>query len=120
MSPVTATASRVEARREQTRKLIVGSAGGGAGAAGLQGLSLREIGAAVGMRAPSLYSYFPSKAAILDELFADGYRALELRITKVGEGLPSKASPRNRLVALLVAWMAFCQEDRARYQLLFT
>ena len=81
---------------------------------------MREIGAAVGMRAPSLYSYFPSKAAILDALFADGYRALERRITEVGDGLPAEVSPRERLAALLAAWMAFCQEDRARYQLLFT
>ena len=120
MDQVASAPSRVEARREQTRELILSAAWQVAGAAGLEALSLREIGAAVGMRAPSLYSYFPSKAAILDALFADGYRALERRITEVADGLPVEASPRERLAALLGSWMAFCQEDRARYQLLFT
>ena len=120
MTTTAAEPSRVEARRAQTRELILGAAWDLAGHEGLEALSLREIGAAVGMRAPSLYSYFPSKAAILDALFADGYGALDARVSEVADALPMEATPRQRLVALLTAWMAFCQEDRARYQLLFT
>ena len=120
MTTMTTEPSRVELRRAQTRELILGSAWHLAGTAGLEALSLREISAAVGMRAPSLYSYFPSKAAILDAMFSGGYRDLDARIAAVGEALPAKASPRDRLVGLLGAWMTFCQEDRARYQLLFT
>lgn len=112
--------SRVEVRRAKTRALILAAAWDVAGRRGLEALSLREIGAAVGMQAPSLYSYFPSKAAILDALFADGYHQLDAQIRGVGEALPPEATPHERLAGLLAVWMAFCQADRARYQLLFT
>lgn len=111
---------RVEVRRAKTRELILAAAWDVAGRQGLEALSLREIGAAVGMQAPSLYSYFPSKAAILDALFADGYHQLDAQLRGVGDALPPEATPRERLVGLLAVWMSFCQADRARYQLLFT
>ena len=57
---------------------------------------------------------------ILGETLAGQGAALDIRMPHHGEALPAKASPRDRLVGLLGAWMAFCQEDRARYQLLFT
>ncbi len=50
-------------RREATRQEIVDAAWTLAREQGLAGLSLRELARQVGMRAPSLYSYFPSKAA---------------------------------------------------------
>jgi AcrR family transcriptional regulator len=111
---------RVEARRAQTRREILDSAWRLAAEAGLEALSLREIAANLGMQAPSLYSYFPSKAAILDELFIDGYRALNDVLAAVTESLPTKATARQRLVAILRAWIGFCQADPARYRLLFT
>jgi AcrR family transcriptional regulator len=122
MSVVTARASslRVEARRAHTRREILDSAWRLAAEAGLEALSLREIAANLGMKAPSLYSYFPSKAAILDALFIDGYRALDEVLVAVDQRLPAKAGARPRLVAILRAWIDFCQADQARYRLLFT
>ncbi len=121
LSPLAPPASgRVQARRARTRRAVLDSAWRLASGSGLDALSLREIAANVGMRAPSLYSYFPNKAAILDALFVDGYRALDARIAEVAEALPAKASPRQRLAQLLRAWVGFCQADPARYQLLFT
>jgi AcrR family transcriptional regulator len=111
---------RVEARRAQVRREILDSAWLLASGSGLEALSLREIAAAVNMRAPSLYSYFPSKAAILDALFIDGYGALDDVLATVAAGLPRRASARRRLVDMLRAWAAFCQADQARYRLLFT
>lgn len=111
---------RVEARRAQTRRQILDSAWLLAADAGLEALSLREIAANVGMTAPSLYSYFPSKAAILDALFVDGYRALDDVLGTVAQSLSRRASPRERLVAILRGWTRFCQADLARYRLLFT
>ncbi|MFI5100707.1 MAG: TetR/AcrR family transcriptional regulator, partial [Actinomycetes bacterium] len=110
----------MQARRAQARRAILDSAWRLASGSGLDALSLREIAASVGMRAPSLYSYFPNKAAILDALFIDGYHALDIRIAEVVEALPAKASPGQRLGRLLRAWVGFCQADPARYQLLFT
>ena len=113
-------AGRVQARRAQTRREILDAAWRLASGSGLEALSLREIAACVGMRAPSLYSYFPNKAAILDALFSDGYRALDDAIAAAVQALPPAPSPGRRLSALLRAWMAFCQVDQARYRLLFT
>jgi AcrR family transcriptional regulator len=111
---------RVELRRAQVRREILDSAWLLASGSGLEALSLRELAAAVSMRAPSLYSYFPSKAAILDALFIDGYAALDDVIGSVAESMPVRASARRRLVDVLRAWAAFCQADQARYRLLFT
>jgi AcrR family transcriptional regulator len=63
-------------RRELTRRRILDAAWGLAREQGLPGLTMRDLGAAVGMRAQSLYSYFPSKHAIYDAMFAQGNRAL--------------------------------------------
>ena len=122
VDPVVAThePGRVELRRAQTRGAILDAAWQLATGAGLEALSLREIAASVGMQAPSLYSYFPSKAAILDALFVDGYHALDAEIAAVVAALPAKAAPRQRLIDLLSAWIGFCQADQARYRLLFT
>lgn len=112
--------SRVEARRAQTARGILDAAWQLSAQSGLEALSLREIAASVGMRAPSLYSYFPSKAAILDALFADGYGQLDELTASVLRALPARASARQRLVELQRAWIGFCQADPARYRLMFT
>lgn len=112
--------SRIDARRAQTVREILDAAWQLAAQSGLDALSLREIAARVGMRAPSLYSYFPSKAAILDALFADGNKQLGDVLTSVHEALPANSTPRRRLVELLSAWIGFCQADQARYRLMFT
>lgn len=41
---------------------------------GVAALNLHEVARRVGMKTPSLYEYFPSKAAIYDELFRLGIR----------------------------------------------
>ena len=119
--PLTQTASpRVQARHARTRREILDSGWRLASATGLEALSLREIAASLGMQAPSLYSYFPSKAAILDALFVDGYRELDVVLANVAQRLPESASAAERLISILRAWIAFCQADQARYRLLFT
>jgi AcrR family transcriptional regulator len=115
-----ATPSRVEARRAESRRQVLGASWRLATESGIAALSLREIAASLGMKAPSLYSYFPSKAAIFDAMFIDGYRALDDLIDEVTQALPGRASSRLRLQALLRAWLGFCQTDPARYRLLFT
>ena len=42
---------------------------------GLAGLALRDLAERVGMKAPSLYSYFGSKLEIYDAMFHEGYLA---------------------------------------------
>jgi AcrR family transcriptional regulator len=82
---------------------------------GLGGLSMRDLGARVGLRAQSLYVYFPSKHAIYDAMFADGNRELLKRRQELG----ATADPKATLRALARQFVEFCVEDPVRYQLLF-
>ena len=104
-------------RREQTREEILAAAWELAERDGIASLSLRDLAEAVGMRAPSLYTYFPSKAAIYDEMFATGYRQLDAAMDAV-EVDPD--DPIASLAASFEAFLDFCSASVARYQLLFT
>ena len=82
---------------------------------GLGGLSMRDLGARVGLRAQSLYVYFPSKHAIYDAMFADGNRELLARLSAV----PASGDPRELLRQQARIFVEFSSEDPARSQLLF-
>jgi AcrR family transcriptional regulator len=114
-----ATPTRTDDRRGQRRAAtvdrIVAAAWRLSGERGLGGWTLRDLGAAVGMRAPSLYEYVESKAALYDLLFADGYRALLRRV----EAMPRSTDPLEDLRAGAHLFVAFCVEDPARCALLF-
>ena len=71
------------------------------------------------MRAPSLYTYFPSKDAIYDAMFAEGYAALDEAMRGVIER-EAGSDPVDVLTAGLVECIEFCQASPARYQLMFT
>jgi len=84
---------------------------------GLAGISLRDLGQQVGLRAQSLYSYFPSKQAIYDAMFRQGY---EQFIAEAAIDTPSDNSDvRAEALAGVLAFFDFCTADQARYQLLF-
>jgi AcrR family transcriptional regulator len=104
-------------RREQTRREILEAAWRLAERDGIAGLSLRDLAHEVGMQAPSLYTYFAGKAAIYDEMFASGYRQLDV----VMAGLTVDADdPVGSLAAHIAAFVDFCRASVPRYQLLFT
>ena len=106
---------RRSARREATKAEILRAAWDLAREEGLSAISLRDLAARVGMRAPSLYQYFDSKHAIYDAMFADGYRQAlaELGDRTMGD------DPRASMKEWARQFIAFCAADVARYQLLF-
>jgi AcrR family transcriptional regulator len=113
----TATTDVRTRRREQTRREILDAAWQLAERDGIAGLSLRELAREVGMQAPSLYTYFDSKAAIYDAMFAAGYRELDDAM----EGLPvDPEDPVSSVEAHIAAFIDFCGASVPRYQLLFT
>lgn len=112
---VTPTRDRRAERREATRAEILEAAWALMREHGVAGLSLRDLGQKVGMRAQSLYSYFDSKEAIYDALFGEGCRECLERIQRVDQ----TGDPRAYFRAGSRAWVDFCLEDHARYQLLF-
>ena len=111
----TPTRDRRAERHEATRAEILEAAWELVRAEGLAALSLRELAAKVGMRAPSLYSYFDSKHAIYDAMFAEGNRALMERRA----ALEFTGDPGVDLKRLARLFVQFSAEDPARYQLLF-
>lgn len=102
-------------RREATRAEILDAAWELCRAEGLAGLSLRDLGRMVGMQAPSLYSYFDSKHAIYDAMFAQGCQDFvegQLKVALTG-------NPLADLKVCLRYFVEFCTTDEVRYQLLF-
>jgi len=74
-------------RRAATKERILKAAWRLARKDGLTGFSLRDVAKAVGMRAPSLYSYFDSKNGIYDAMFAQGNtELLELMSSQTDSG----------------------------------
>ena len=108
----------IDRRRAQTRREILEAAWELCREHGLAGLSLRELGERVGMRAPSLYSYFDSKDAIYDAMFAEGQRALRDRYLQVTAAL-GDVPVRGLLRSGARTFFEFCVADPVRYQLMF-
>lgn len=102
-------------RHEATRREILAAAWEMVQAEGVAALSLRALARTVGMEAQSLYSYFGSKNAIYDAMFAEGNAELLARL----EALPESVDPIEGLRREARCFVQFCTEDAARYQLLF-
>jgi AcrR family transcriptional regulator len=108
-----------ERRHEQTRREIIEAAWGLAEVNGIAGLSFREVARAVGMQAPSLYTYFDSKDALFDAMFAEGY--VQIGDAVVGWVADSEGQePGEALGSVVAHWIRFCQSSLARYQIMFT
>ena len=108
-----------ERRRRDTGRDILDAAWRLAEETGIAGLSFREVARSVGMQAPSLYTYFDSKDALHDAMFAEGYRQLGEAVagwTAQVDGL----DPVDALGTVIGLWVGFCQESIARYQVMFT
>ncbi len=103
-------------RRAQTRTEILDAAWRLSARDGIAGLSLRELAREVGMQAPSLYTYFDSKAAIYDAMFAAGYRELDASL----DDIEVEGDPVEVIAGAIEGFIAFCRASVPRYQLLFT
>ena len=114
-TPAPRPADRRQQRREAKQATIVVEAWRLAHRDGLAAISLRDLADAVGLRQPSLYVYFASKADLFDAMFADGNRQLLERL----DGLTLPQDPRAALKKFLGAFVAFALEDPARCELLF-
>jgi AcrR family transcriptional regulator len=112
----TPNVDRLSRRREQTRREIVDAAWEVARTAGLTGVTLRDVAARVGMRAPSLYSHFESKHAIYDAMFGEAWSAYEQVKLAEESGLTDDLRQCAHLIAR--TFFDFAVADPARYQLM--
>ncbi|MFM7069041.1 MAG: TetR/AcrR family transcriptional regulator [Actinomycetes bacterium] len=109
---------RQAARREATRAEILDAAWTIVQREGLAALSLRDLGAQVGMRAQSIYSYFGSKNDIYDLMFRQGYEQMldEVVVEVADTELPGFLVTARKGA---LDYFDFCVADTVRYQLLF-
>lgn len=83
---------------------------------GVAALSLGVIARRMGMRTPSLYTYFDNKNAIYDELFRRGF----LEFGRYFDERPDQEAPlRDNLRSAMSTYMRFAQENPDLYQLMF-
>lgn len=101
-------------RRGATRARILDAAWELAQREGIAAITLRDLARRVDMRAPSLYTYFTSKHALYDAMFAEGAQQLADALSQRREA----ANPCETLRARVRLFVAFCTEDSVRYQLL--
>jgi AcrR family transcriptional regulator len=83
---------------------------------GVAALNLQEIARRVGMRAPSLYTYFPSKIAIYEALYVRGIRIFRERVER---DIQAYGVSWAAIRAALTNYMSFAQEFPELYQLVF-
>jgi len=82
---------------------------------GLAGISLRDLADRVDLRQPSLYSYFESKHALYDAMFAQGCEQMLEGI----HARPVNGDARRVVKEMARRFVALSVENPARAQLLF-
>ncbi len=83
---------------------------------GVGGLNLSEVARRMGMKTPSLYTYFDSKHALYDALFHEGFRVYGARSRAIAERCGNSV---GLLEALIEDYMRFADENPELYALMF-
>ena len=108
--------TRREQVRQETIEKILSIAREEMQANGVAALSLGVIAKRLGMRTPSLYTYFDSKNDIYDELFRRGF----LEFGRCMDERPNQnGTLQENLESALRTYMQFAQENQDLYQLMF-
>jgi AcrR family transcriptional regulator len=107
--------SRAVARRNAAEREILDAAWALMAREGVAEVSVREVARDVGLRQQSLTYYFPTKHALLDALFADGFADLRRALDE----LPANDDPIEAVVDLAMAIVEYCLAGPARYHLMF-
>lgn len=83
---------------------------------GAAALNLHEIARRIGIKTPSLYAYFPSKMAIYDALFRQGFLIFAERMNENLQNIPPGLA---QLHDAIEAYMLFANENPELYQIMF-
>jgi AcrR family transcriptional regulator len=83
---------------------------------GVAALSMQELARRLGMRAPSLYHYFPGKMAIYDALFRLGFM---LYAEQLEQAMQAAATWQEELRLSFETYMGFAIQNPELYQLCF-
>ncbi len=83
---------------------------------GVAALSFNAIARRLGMKPPSLYTYFDSKDAIYDTLFRRGFEEFDRQMRQRPD---RDAAIEKNLASACATYMKFAQENQDLYQLMF-
>jgi len=107
--------TRIATRRARAQREILDAAWAVMAREGVAALSVREVARSVGIRQQSLTYYYPTKQALLDALFADGFADLRQRL----DALPAFTDPVEGVVDVAIAFVDHCVARPAAYHLMF-
>jgi len=122
VSATTTPAARPVRRRrraedqEEFRRLILGQAKQLYRAGGYAGLSVRGIAAAIGMSPMALYSYFPSKQALVKHIWIDFFKELLGRMLDSARG---RRTPLDVLRASVLAFVEYWEEHPDHFRMVY-
>lgn len=105
-------------RRDETVRQVLDVAAEVMGEHGAGGLSLGEVARRMGMQTPSLYSYFASKNALYDALFAEGWRRLQETLTAERPAIEAHDDVGDVLLAAARVYVRWSVEHPAYTQLM--
>jgi AcrR family transcriptional regulator len=83
---------------------------------GVEGLTLREIGARLGVSRTALYRHFADKRALLAAVSTEGFRTLRQRLVTAWE---EGGRGRAAFEAMGVAYVGFALENPSHYRVMF-
>ncbi len=115
MTDSEAPGTRIATRRARAQREILDAAWAVMAREGVAALSVREVARSVGIRQQSLTYYYPTKQALLDALFADGFADLRQRL----DALPAFTDPVEGVVDVAIAFVDHCVARPAAYHLMF-
>jgi AcrR family transcriptional regulator len=101
---------------EATRQAILDTARAIMREEGVAALSLHEVARRMGMKTPSLYTYFDSKHALYDALFALG---MKMQCAMMQEIMTRDDSLEAKIEAGIEGYMRFADDHPELYPLLF-
>jgi AcrR family transcriptional regulator len=84
---------------------------------GVEGLTLREVGARLGVSRTALYRHFDSKAALLARVAAEGFRLFHAALA--GAASAAAADGSDVLQAMAAAYVEFALENQSHYETMF-
>ncbi|HHV21987.1 MAG TPA: TetR/AcrR family transcriptional regulator [Propionibacterium sp.] len=108
---------KVEERRARVIDAIVAAATEVMTEGGAASLSLGEVARRVGMRTPSLYGYFGSRAELCDEIFRRGW--IDYGRLTAGLEITAGTDLREELHRGILASVSWANDHRAAAELMF-